>query len=290
MFDFRYHVVTLVAVFAALAIGILIGVTIVGKVVTGAERNLSESLRSDLKEASDDRSDSERELRRSNEFQSLVYPTIVGSRLSGKSIGLIAIGDTGGVVEDVRKALDPSGANFISNSTVSIPIKLDSLSDALQDTRFSDIDTDEKAVGKFGKTLGRELVDGGRLAEQVKHSLFSSRSGRLDSLDGVVYVRADRDDLKGEEKKSADRFESALIKGMLNTGVPVVGVEEKDSDPSQVMYYRDHELASVDDVDIVAGRVALVLALQGAKGQFGIGQSATELLPHTLLSDKVSGR
>ncbi len=289
MFDFRYHVVSLVAVFAALAVGILLGVTIADKVVTGAERNLSDSLRGDLKDARGDRSDALRELRRSKEFDSLVYPAIVGNRLSGMNIGIIAVGGSAGVVKDVRKALEPSGAKLVAISTIRLPIKTDRLADELKKTDFAEIDSDNKQLGKFAKELGTQLVDGGKLGEQVKRTLFSSHSGRMDGLDGVVFVHGERD-LEGDEKRTADRFESSLIKGMLETDVPVVGVEKSNSDPSQIGYYRKHDLTSVDNVDKIAGRVALVLALQGAKGHFGFGPSATQMMPHSLLVEKRSNR
>ncbi len=282
MFDFRYHVVSLIAVFAALAVGILLGVTIADKVVSGAEQNLSESLRGDLKNARKEKSKAQRDARRNREFESLVYPAIVDGRLSGRDIGIIAVGGSGGVVKDVRKALEPSGARLVSISTVRLPPRLDRLSSDLEETRFADIDSENKLVGKFGEAIGRQLVEGGRLSNLVKRSLFSSHSGRLKPLDGVVFVRTKRD-LKGEEKRTSDRFETSLIKGMQETDVPIVAVEKAGSDPSQIRYYRDHDLTSVDDIDRTPGKVAMVLALKGAKGHYGIGPSATQLLPQTLL-------
>ncbi len=287
MFDFRYHVVSLIAVFAALAVGLLLGVTIADKVVSRAEQNLSESLRGDLKNARKEKSKALRDVRRNREFESLVYPAIVNGRLSGRDIGIIALGSSGGVVKDVRKALEPSGARLVSISTVRLPPRLDRLSNDLKETRFAEIDSDNKQVGKFGEAVGRQLVEGGKLSGLVKRSLFSSHSGRLKSLDGVVFVRTKRD-LEGEEKRTSDRFESSLIKGMLETDVPIVAVEKTDSDPSQIRYYRDHDLTSVDDIDRTPGRVALVLALKGAKGHYGTGPSATQLLPQTLLVERAN--
>jgi len=50
MFDFRYHALSLVAVFLALMIGLLLGVAIGDRgLVSGAERNLRGSLRADVR-------------------------------------------------------------------------------------------------------------------------------------------------------------------------------------------------------------------------------------------------
>ena len=67
--------------------------------------------------------------------------------------------------------------------------------------------------------------------------------------------------------------------GLSNNNGTVVGVETTDTDPSQVGWYRDHDLASVDDVDQLPGRAALVFALAGADGAFGTKSTADGLLP-----------
>ena len=51
MLDFRYHALSLVAVFLALGIGILLGTTIGDQLVSEANRDLSTSLRGDVTEA-----------------------------------------------------------------------------------------------------------------------------------------------------------------------------------------------------------------------------------------------
>ena len=51
MFDFRYHALSLVAVFLALGIGIVLGVTIGDSLVSDAEKNIRASLRGDVVDA-----------------------------------------------------------------------------------------------------------------------------------------------------------------------------------------------------------------------------------------------
>ena len=65
----------------------------------------------------------------------------------------------------------------------------------------------------------------------------------------------------------------------MQTGVKVVGVERRASDPSHIGWYRDRELSSVDNVDEQAGRAAMVFVLAGAQGAYGRGDDAQALLP-----------
>lgn len=286
MFDFRYHVVSIVAVFLALAIGILLGVTIADKVVSSAERDLRSSLWDDLGELRDERADALRELRRSDEFESLVYPAVVHEKLSRKRIGVISIGKVpGGIVDDASKALKPSGTRLVSITAVRTPLRIERLAVELKGSEFEDLETSTEIVGKLGKSMGLQMVRGGRLPARLKRTVFSSHSGSLSGLDGVIFARSKRS-LEGREERDADLFESSMIKGMLESKAPVVGVERLDTETSQIVYYRDHDLTSVDDIDEVPGRVALVFALLGARGQFGIKPTANQLLPQTLLSGK----
>jgi hypothetical protein len=126
--------------------------------------------------------------------------------------------------------------------------------------------------------MGRQIAQGGDLVQRLRQKLFSTSRGEYKGLDGVVLVR-DPDKLKGKDKKAQDTFESALIDGIKDTEVEVVGVERTDTDPSNVSWFADQGVASVDDIDLVEGKVALVYALLGQSGRFGVKDSAERLLP-----------
>ena len=75
------------------------------------------------------------------------------------------------------------------------------------------------------------------------------------------------------------------MEGIASVGPPpvrVVGVERTDSDPSSIEFFSDHGAASVDNVDQLPGRVALVYVLGGAEGAFGVKETADALLPDLL--------
>jgi hypothetical protein len=70
-----------------------------------------------------------------------------------------------------------------------------------------------------------------------------------------------------------------LLAGLLKSGLPVVGVERSDTQPSSIGLFQSQGLASVDDLDTYAGRIALVYALRGTQGSFGTKATADRLLP-----------
>jgi hypothetical protein len=279
LFTFRYHAISLIAVFLALGIGVLLGVSIGDGVLSDASKDLENSLRGDLRSARAQSSDLRGELGLRDEFERLAYPGLVNDLLPGSRIGVVAIGDLPSrYLTLIRDSVKPTGAQIASVSVIHAPLPLGRLADDLKGTQLARIDRDNDAVGRFSKRFGRQLANGGSLVGRVQGDLFSSSRGEYRGLDGIVWVR-NRGDLKGDKAKAADSFESGLISGILSTEAEIVGVETRDTDPSQVSAMSGRGVSTVDDIDLVAGRTALVYVLLGAKGQFGVKRTADQLLP-----------
>ena len=70
--------------------------------------------------------------------------------------------------------------------------------------------------------------------------------------------------------------------GITGAREPTVGIEASTTEPSSISFFQGNDLSSVDDVDLAAGKVALVFAMLGAEGHFGVKSSADRLLPELL--------
>lgn len=280
----RYHAVSLVAVFIALAIGILVGAEFGGDTLSNTRRNLEESLVGNLQDARDRSEQLGGELNRSNEFAERVYPVLVRDQLDGRRIGLLAIGDLPGDISDaVEEALGPTGARLVGVGVVREPVDVRGLAGDLSKTRFADIAENPDTQSAFGVGIGRQVVRGGSLVENVRGHLFSRASGNFGDLDGVIVVRIQPEEMGPKRTAVAGQLESGLMSGIVATKTPAVGVETSDSDESSVSFFQSNDLSSVDDVDLVAGRLATVFALLGAEGSFGVKSGADRLLPDLIV-------
>ena len=95
----RYHATSLIAVFLALAIGILIGAEFGGDALTSTRKDLEHSLTGNLQDARDRADELSGELGRANEFADRVYPVLVRDRLRGQADRrCVALGDLPGDV------------------------------------------------------------------------------------------------------------------------------------------------------------------------------------------------
>jgi Copper transport outer membrane protein, MctB len=204
-------------------------------------------------------------------------------KLAGRKIGVLALGGLpGGVSNDIEAALEPTGAKLVAVGVIREPPDLSSLSGDLSNTRFADLATNPDTVQALGTGMGRQLVIGGNLLQKAGSNLFSRVSGQFGNLDGLVVVRAQPAPLNNAEAESTTRLENGLLDGVGRTAVNAVGVEASDADPSSISFFDEHNLSTVDDIDLTSGKVATVFSLLGAEGNFGIKGSADRLLPDLL--------
>lgn len=279
----RYHATSLIAVFLALAVGIVIGAALGGDTIDSTRENLERSLTGNLQDARDRADELSAELGRANELSSRVYPVLVRDQLRGRRIGVLALGDLpGGVQEAIEDALEPTGARLVAVGVVREPVDTRDLAGDLARTRFADLARNPDTQTALGVGVGRQLVFGGTLLEPVRGHLFSRASGNFGALDGVIVVREQPQDMGSQQRAVAGRIESGLVGGIVATRAPAVGVEASDAEQSSVSFFVGNDLASVDDVDLTAGQLATVFALLGAEGSFGVKGSADRLLPDLL--------
>jgi Copper transport outer membrane protein, MctB len=281
VFDFRYHALSLVSVFLALVLGLLLGVAIGDKgLVSSAERDVRASLRGDVRKAQRESETLRGQLDEQNRFLQEAYPLMVGSRLIGERVGVVALGDVSDQeIGNVRDALEATGGRLTSAAAMRTPLDLPALSAAAAGTAYEAIQRNPKLLARFGERIGAGYVaGGGKLLDRVRRQLLQSSSGALGGVDSVVLIREPRK-FEPPQQKLLEDFEDGLVAGLSGNNGTVVGVETTDTEPSQVSWYRDHDIASVDDVDQLPGRAALVFALAGADGAYGTKSSADALLP-----------
>lgn len=276
MLSFRYHALSLVAVFLALAIGLLLGVAVGDRgLVSSGERAVRDSLRKDVREAQQERDDARDQLDERRAFEEAAYPAIVDGRLDGMDVALIELGGSSDKMWDLtREALQGSGARLSSVSVIREPLDLERLAKSAKGTRYERLVEEPSLVGPFGTRIGIQFTQGGDLLRAVKGDLLEQGSGALDGADAVVIVRDDRRFDDPDDARNVEEFENGLIRGLRVDNVPVVGVETTDTEPSQIGWFKDQDLSSVDDLDDPLGRAALVFALAGERGHFGVKSTA----------------
>jgi hypothetical protein len=284
----RYHAASLAAVFLALAVGILIGVGFGSDIVSGTADDLERSLEADLGEARAEVDDLQAELDREREFEAAIYPAVVRDELRAQEVALVGVGGLDqATADDVEGALGPAGATVAEVAVVRNPPDLEALAETLSGRRARLVARGEpEAVRVAGQRAGRALIDGGPTFDALRGTLLSRYSGRPGGIEAVVVAREPPDDLEPAERDAAEALERGVIEGLREAST-AVGAETTEADPSSIAFFEELGLPTVDSVDLVSGRVALVYALTGAaSGNFGVKETADSLLPDLLTADQ----
>ena len=285
MFDLRYHVASLAAVFLMLVVGILIGVGISGRgFVDDAERNRFNARIADLEEKVDAANataeDFERRQETAENFVESAYPALAATRLDQKNIAVLVLGPVDPTVSAVEREVEEDADGRISRMrALELPLRLEAVEAALSKKPELGGYVGEEQLGNLGRDLGRELAAGGEtpLWDALESELVEVREGDLrEPVDGVIVMRTGEPQM-GE----TSRFLAGLYQGLGSAGVPVVGVEPTRVEQSAIPVFQRYRLSTVDSVETPVGALAmlLVLADRDAAGDYGVSDTADRILP-----------
>jgi hypothetical protein len=280
MFDLRYHVASLAAVFLALVIGILVGVGMSGGVDEGEKQLLQgqiRDLRAELDAVEGRVRERSREQDAAEEVVDQAYPLLVDGRLVGKRIALVFIGSVDSRLSaTIERALDEAGAPPpLRVRALEVPTDWDAVDATLRSRPGLRQYAGAGEYSALGRALGEELVAGGEtpLWDALDGELVEERiGGSRIAADGVVVART-----LPPQRAGGARFLSGLYAGLGATEAPAVGVETTDAADSAIEVFRRSGISSVDDLNTKLGRLALVLVLAGAdEGHYGVKPTARD--------------
>lgn len=322
MMDLRYHLASLMSVFLALAVGILVGASLGSSerqaaTIQRLQQDVA-AIRSEDTQVKTVSAELQQQLtaREAAEQQDLL-PLVVHGRLAGSRVALLLTG--GDAAEDLRlpvtHALRLAGADVLifrlPRGEPAAPPGPGSAGPAephgQRDGSSSTASAHDTTIasGTAAGMLARALLAG-------RPALLEAARARMPDLEVIGELRApihrllllcpnDRPDY-ARRVAAGSGIETAMARAVQEAGALLVAVEPEEApDPahsagsSAADKARSIEAVSllptlaglgastVDNVDTAAGQIALILALAGAHGNFGTGPGATGLFPPSLI-------
>ena len=285
MFDFRYHVASLAAVFFALVIGILVGVALASHGLGNTERKrLEEDLR---------RAESQADVLRTQvaadasngaanrAFVEGTYKSVMANRLNGKKIAVLFIGSSEKVRRTaITQALADAGAGTpLRMRFVKVPVDPSALAKRLVTKPLLASYAAPDQLKTLGHDLGQEFVAGTDtpLWSALQNVLVEEKIGPAKPpADGVVIVRS-----ATPQTGPTALFLKGLYAGLADVGVPAIGVEQTSDAVSAIKAFQRAGFSTVDDIETPVGKLALValLADPTLTGNYGTKKTAQGLLP-----------
>ena len=269
MFDLRYHVASLAAVFLALLLGMIIGAAISDPGL--ADRTSKAELRQDIARLNRelDAADSRLEQGRAAEaFTEASYDAVMHNRLAGKRVLVVSVGSEGERVGETAEAIRDAGGTLARMRALKLPGDEAPVDGALDGHPALAGYVGGEHLFDVGRDLGRELVEGGEtpLLDALSSVLVQQRRGRdAEPVDAVVVVRSAK-----PQTGSLAELVRGLYEGLASAAT-AVGAEVTGARPSAVLAFDRAGLATVDNVDTKPGKLALAVLLEtGADGNYGL--------------------
>jgi hypothetical protein len=268
VFDLRYHVASLAAVFIALVIGILVGVGLSGRgVLREAERDSLQAEIDRLNRQSELQQERIDELAAAAEYESATYDAVMDGRLDGKRVALVFVGPVDGAVRaNIEETLERADGFVARTRSLKVPMDALEIQDAV-----ADVPSAPSRVEDIGRALARELLDGGDMPlwNELEHLIVLEQpAGPPGPMDGVVIMR-NADPQSG----ATARFLGGFYDGLASAGLPAVAVETTgvSEAESALPVFERHRFSSVDNIDTDTGRLSLAVLLSGAeRGRYGL--------------------
>lgn len=305
MINFRYHVVSLTAVFLALAIGLVVGTAALNGPAADALEDTVNGLRKANGQYRDQVDSLRDQVDKESQFVTQVAPTLLANKLAGKRVLLMSFAHGSEHVDGVKSMLNMAGATI--TGTVALHDKFTNPDNSVELLELEDnaqpvtvpvgaIPTSTDGTEKSSALLAAVLLDrvpAVPVADAKAVLTAYSQAGYL-SVDGsvsgpaemVVFVSGMPDtDSKANGKNALvvttvvqfDKQGVTLVAG-LGSGEGNLVTEVRD-DAVLVK-----SISTVDDISTVQGHVAAALAaeellVKGKVGHYGVEQNSSGLVP-----------
>jgi hypothetical protein len=302
LISFRYHVVSIVAVFLALALGVLLGTTVVNQ---GVIENLSQRTNNAVTRSEQLRSqvgELQAELRSWDQFGAAVEPVLISGQLNAREVVIVTQeGVDAAEVDGVRQALTDAGASVVSLIVVTNRMAL------LDEEARTELQTiigplapaddpgalSEAAAGE----LATRLINGPGRTRDLLSELIDGRflvvRGGTGTIEQIGRTSQALSILAGGNREpvlSPESFLAPLTVALAENARPVVAAETAETTYPFVPILRrdgslDGQVVTVDNADTMPGRIAVVLGLRdllqepGRGGHFGVKGGASALIP-----------
>jgi hypothetical protein len=308
MLTLRYHLISLVAVFLALAVGVVLGSTSASQRLISLVAGDRDHLTQRIDQLSAQRAELEASQRAGSSFASAVAPTVVRNQLAQRTVLLVmAPGADAGDRDAVRQLVGQAGGTVTGELDLTDAVVDPARADQLRDltTRLlpagAQLPTATDAGGLLGGLLGGVLLARGPNGQaQVAPD---QAAATLAGLTTAGFVRPGARPgsaqlalvLTGGALGSADGADRAATLARLASelrhaggGTVLAGRSGSAGATGAVGVVRADNAASaglstVDDVHTAVGRVATVLALReqvdGRAGRYGEAVNAQAVIP-----------
>jgi hypothetical protein len=303
--NFRYHVVSLTAVFLALAIGLVVGTTALNGPVADSLKNQIAALSKDNSNKRDQINQDRKEINSNQDFATQVAPALLDGKLAGRRLLVVALPNTSDYIDRVESMLKIAGATITAQVIVQDKFFDPSMAYELLDLANQSpqptiqmeglpLNSDGVETASAQLALGLLQRTGSQPAAGDVTALLTAytKAGYIAVSDNAVGGAEGTIIISGEPATDADaakKSQSAVtMAAQFSKNKPLVVAGVGTGDGNLISAVRGDPtlkaISTVDNAGTAQGQVATALAtaervVQDRAGQYGLAAGATSLVP-----------
>ena len=285
MYNFRYHIASLVAVFLALSIGLLLGTVVVQRGTLDAQRTtLVDSLQKEYTTLRTDNTQLKSELETDRAFVTDAAPVLIANRLTGRTVLILTNAGRADAAAAVADSVAKAGGAAITATFRDVGFGLKDKALAAKVAAVLATAANADLTAPAADRLASEFADAAGTPAPLTDLLVASGELTIGTSDGAgtpttVVVTGSFDD-------KADAAEIALAVAAKAHGQVVAGAETTKHTTGVTGAAADVGLPSVDDAETPVGQVSLVWVLLGrADGRYGVSRGVDAAYPSPLTAN-----
>ena len=305
MINFRYHVVSLTAVFLALAIGVVVGTAALNGPVADSLKNTVDAVSKDNSNLRAQNNQLQEEINREEDFATEAAPALISGKLAGRRLLVVVLPTGREYANGVVSMLTIAGAKITARLTVE-----DRFFDPASNVDLLELadKASQPIVPSSGLPLNSDGVEtssallGLALLEHTPQTTAADVTAVLTAYSKANYLAVDDGATGGAEatvvisglpatdRDAAAKSQSAvMLASQLGKTKPLVVAGDGNGDGNLVAAVRNDpflvkNISTVDNANTVQGQLVTAMAtaervVQQRSGQYGLGAGSSSLIP-----------
>ncbi|QZY56818.1 copper transporter [Crassaminicella profunda] len=285
--NLKYYVITIVAIFLAIGIGIFIGIMLDGQdlivdqqkeIVAQLESKFDEfKIKQDSLQEKIDVLNLEKD--KNERFLNKIYPELVKDKLKDLNVMVLETSehyDYSGVNDAFKKA----GVSNVTNMIIKEGNKEGIIEIAQEFGIAGDsVDLEEQIIKKFCDVLvsGEDKAFIEKLKEK---KIIDYADDFIVPADYIVIAGGSID----KDQNIFNKFDQPIINYSKSKNIPIMAVEKIEVAYSNIGEYKKLRISTVDNVDTIIGKISMLMVVSGQEGHFGEKETADNLVPEGFIT------
>lgn len=287
----KHLVINAVSIFLALALGLLIGLSMgSGTLIEDRTGDVISQIEEQFKYLKEENEKNLDEIKKVNDTNiqldysfGILSNKLIENQLVEKNIAIVNLNEDYDY-SDVRMALEKAGASITSVTTIDSAMLKESneLKALAEETSGQKLEGND-LFAYLGTEYGKVIANG-----ESSDAVVKTMENNMARFEGDYSVTPELIVVCGgnkEEVKNLNPYTDKLFEIFRDSEKSTIGVQSSEAKVSLLQKYKDYGFSTVSNIDANIGKLSLILALKGHPGNYGAANEDDTVVPDLTLLD-----